>query len=70
MHITVKNPQGNSILEWLDGGLDNILHIAGVTGKEDSSSVNIKWFIINAAWAVHFTHLMVLSSPQGAAMFG
>ena len=67
---TIKNPQANIILECLRGLLGNMLHKAGLEGKDNINPMYIEQFIIDAAWVICSTHYIILGSSLRAAVFG
>ena len=62
---SVKNPQANAILKWVDQTIMAMLHTAELDMANTVSESDIAEFLTNAAWAVCSTYHTVLKTPPG-----
>jgi hypothetical protein len=67
---SIKNPQGNAILEHMHAVFTNMLCTAKLDMAKLVNASDIDIFIADAAWAIHSTHHTVLKASPGAAIFG
>ncbi len=68
--ITVKNPQGNAILECIHQILAQLICIVALHMAESVTTNHVDVFLDNAAWAIHSTNDTVLKASPDAAIFG
>jgi hypothetical protein len=66
---SVKNPQGNAILERIHAVLGNMLHTSKLDMAETVKANDLDAFLSDAAWAVCSTYHTVLKAFPGAAIF-
>ena len=67
---TFKNQQANAILESLQDVVGNMLCTVGLESNIILDLTYTALFIIDAAWAVPFTHHTILGSSPEAAILG
>ncbi len=67
---SVKNPQGNAILERIHAVLGNMLRTSELDLAKTVKASDIDVFLPDAAWAVCSTYHTVLKASPGAAIFG
>ncbi len=67
---SVKNPQGNAILEQVHQVIITMLHNAKIDMANSVAPSDIATFQTNAAWAIRSTYHTVLKASPGAAIFG
>jgi transposase InsO family protein len=67
---SVKNPQGNAILERIHAVIGNMLRTSELDMAEMVKASDIDVFLSDAAWAVRSTYHTVLKASPGAAIFG
>ncbi len=66
---TVKNPQGNGILERVHQVLGQMLRTAELDMANSVTPDDVNVFLDNAAWAIRSTYHTVLKASPGAAIF-
>jgi hypothetical protein len=67
---SVKNPQGNAILEHIHAVLRNMLRTSKLDMAKTVKPNDIDVFISDSTWAVCSTYHTVLKASLGAAIFG
>jgi hypothetical protein len=67
---SIKNPQGNAILERMHAVFTNMLRTVKLDMAKSVNASDIDIFIADAAWAIRSTHHTVLKASPGAAIFG
>jgi hypothetical protein len=66
---TVKNPQGNAILEGVHQVLGQMLRTAELDMADSVTPNDVDVFLDNGAWAICSTYHTVLKASPGAAIF-
>ena len=67
---TIKNPQGNSILERVHQVLGKMLCTAEIDMADSVTPDDVNVFLDKVAWAIRSTYHTVLKASPGAAIFG
>jgi hypothetical protein len=67
---SIKNPQGNAILERIHAVFTNMLHTAKLDMAKSVNASVIDVFLADDARAICSTHHTVLKASPGAAIFG
>ena len=67
---SVKNPQGNAILEHIHAVLRNMLRTSKLDMAKTVKPSDIEVFLSDAAWDICSTYHTVLKASLGAAIFG
>ena len=68
--MSIKTLQANAILKQVHGVLADMMQTSGLAMSETFDTDAVDTFIMNAAWAIHATHDMVLQLMPGTAIFG
>jgi hypothetical protein len=67
---SIKNPQANSILEYIHTVFTNMLRTAELDMAESVNASDINIVLADAAWAIRSTNHSVLKASPGVALFG
>jgi hypothetical protein len=67
---SIKNPQGDAILECMHAVFTNMLCTAKLNMAKSVNASDIDILIADASWAICSTHHTVLKASPGAAIFG